>query len=366
MKPGILKQLWPLLSMAMWIGCASMGPPLPPSLELPKRPNDLRALRKGDKVYLAWTAPTVTTDGQTIRHPGATSICRSRELKMAECGSPIGIVPPVLAAEKQPVAATKATGFYMDQLPTPADARPDDEVTYAVEVLNDGKRGAGLSNQVRAPLFPALPPPQGFQAAITADGVSITWDCREAPPRQFPDLKYKLRISRRIEGSATETKVADPDLLGCSGLPVLDRNFEWEKTYEYHASAVIVVPQPGKPSLKIDSADTPSVKVFAHDVFPPAVPSGLQAVFSGPGQKLFVDLVWSPDSEADLGGYNVYRREGGGQAMKLNSDLVKAPAFRDEAVQPGKGYIYSVSAVDVRGNESAKSEEASESVPPAE
>ena len=28
--------------------------------------------------------------------------------------------------------------------------------------------------------------------------------------------------------------------------------------------------------------------------FSPRVPSGLQAVFSGPGQKPFIDLLWSP------------------------------------------------------------------------
>jgi hypothetical protein len=42
---------------------------------------------------------------------------------------------------------------------------------------------------------------------------------------------------------------------------------------------------------------------------------------------------------------------------------VKAPAFRDENVVAGHRYIYSVSAVDERGNQSAHSETAVESVP---
>jgi hypothetical protein len=42
---------------------------------------------------------------------------------------------------------------------------------------------------------------------------------------------------------------------------------------------------------------------------------------------------------------------------------VKTPAYRDEAVASGKRYRYSVSAVDTRGNESARSEEAGETVP---
>ena len=49
--------------------------------------------------------------------------------------------------------------------------------------------------------------------------------------------------------------------------------------------------------------------------------------------------------------------------MKITAELVKAPAYRDAQVQRGHKYFYSVSAVDLRGNESARSAEASETVP---
>jgi fibronectin type 3 domain-containing protein len=90
----------------------------------------------------------------------------------------------------------------------------------------------------------------------------------------------------------------------------------------------------------------------------------LQAAYSGEGQKPFVDLIWAPVMNADLAGYNVYRSEAAGEAMvKLNSELVKSPSYRDSAVASGKTYSYSVSAVDVRGNESPRSEATSEPVP---
>jgi fibronectin type 3 domain-containing protein len=138
---------------------------------------------------------------------------------------------------------------------------------------------------------------------------------------------------------------------------------EWEKQYGYRATVVNVVSAPGQPEVEVEGDDTPTVPAFAHDVFPPAVPTGLQAVFSGVGQTPFVDLVWSPDTEADLAGYNIFRHEENEPPVKLNSEPVKAPAFRDSNVQSGKKYFYSVSAVDERNNESAKSEETSEQVP---
>jgi hypothetical protein len=142
-----------------------------------------------------------------------------------------------------------------------------------------------------------------------------------------------------------------------------DSGFEWEKTYDYYAETVSVIAEPNRPEVQVEGDDSAAVRVFADDVFPPAVPAGLQAVFSGPGQQIFIDLVWAPVADVDLAGYNVYRQEGGSSVARLNPEPIKTPVFRDRGVISGKRYIYRVSAVDTRGNESAQSEAATESVP---
>src|SRR5258707_8682749 len=74
-----------------WItGCASIGPPLPPSLELPRPPSDLRATRKGDQVRLTWTIPAQTTDRQSVRYLGETRVCRALDPVLKQCGTPVG------------------------------------------------------------------------------------------------------------------------------------------------------------------------------------------------------------------------------------------------------------------------------------
>jgi hypothetical protein len=358
MKPDIWKFLLLGVMTSLVSGCASSGPPLAPSLELPRPVTDLRALRKGDKVYLAWTVPTQTTDHQSVRALGPTLICRSLAATMTDCGTPVAEVAASGAEKNLP----KGAAGFVDRLPPVAAANPREEATYAVRVLNVDHRGAGLSNLVREPSAPALPPPEGFGAEITADGVRITWTCPPAPGEPV-GAQYRLRIYRRLVGSQADTKVAEPDLRNCQGPAVLDQTFEWEKTYDYRAASVVALAAPGEAEMEIEGDDTPAVRVFAHDVFPPAVPTGLQAVFSGVGQSPFIDLIWSPDIEADLAGYNLYRREENGEPAKVTSEPIKAPAYRDRNVQSGKQYFYSVSAVDVRGNESARSEEASERVP---
>ncbi|MGB8594696.1 MAG: hypothetical protein WCD48_04295 [Candidatus Sulfotelmatobacter sp.] len=372
-------------AVAGMAGCASIGPPEAPSLELPKPPSDLHAARKGDKVTLTWTIPARTTDRQSVRYLGKTDICRSVAGALKQCGTQVGqAAPPADFEQARKRSAKKLSATFTDTLPAALEQEhPTEFATYAVEVLNKANRGAGISNQGRVPLVPTLPPFGDFSAQTTAPGVLISWQCPATAGRKR-DTKYLFRIYRHPESSTSETKIADVEATKCAlgagasdalsstgsntaadrGISsFLDQTFEWENTYSYRGMVVSVIEMAGTPAIDVEGDDTHEVKVFAHDVFPPAVPSGLQAVFSGPGQQAFIDLIWTPVADTDLDGYNVYRHEDGAAPVKVNSELVKTPAFRDSRVVAGKTYFYSVSAVDQRGNESARSEKASESVP---
>lgn len=390
--PRILVAAIPIFLTA----CASMAPPKPPSLKLPKPPADLRAVRKGDRVILTWTVPGVTTDRQKINGVGETRICRSAEAQFPQCGTPVGTAKPLAAeaaaAQSEKLAAKpseqktnhsqKSGNTYTDLLPTQVESDdPAAFVTYAVEVLNPDGRGAGLSNAVKISTIRTLPPPQDFSAKVTGQGVVLSWT-GGAPANPAPSVHCVYRVFRRPEGEQQRMLVGEVPAEN-RALTLTDSTFEWQKTYFYRAEAVTVIPRPENvkaektapgnkrsekaesqaADLQIEGADTPEVKVFAKDVFPPEVPSSLQAVFSGPGQAPFVDLIWAPVADVDLAGYNVYRHEEGSALVKLNAEPVKTPAYRDANVASGKNYFYSVSAVDVRGNESARSEETSERVP---
>ena len=93
MKPHFGKSMAVTALCLLLAGCAQTGPPLPPSLELPKPPTDLRASRKGNRVTLSWSEPRLTTDRQSVRYIGPTLVCRSAEAEIAECGNPAGTLP---------------------------------------------------------------------------------------------------------------------------------------------------------------------------------------------------------------------------------------------------------------------------------
>jgi hypothetical protein len=358
------------LSASVWLtGCAAIGPPLPPSLELPRPPSDLRAVRKADKITLTWTIPERTMDRQRVRYLGKTNICRSLDPTLIKCDVPVGeAAAPVDFASRKNAGGEKLTASYVGSLSSglhldPKPGSPFATVTYAVEVLNRGGRSAGLSNQVHVSLGETLPPPTDFAARLTGQGVALSWTGEMLSLTNPQPVRFSYRVYRRQEGSQHQTLVGEVAAGEVRNLSLTDQSFEWQKTYYYRANTLTVIAQPGKPEVSIDGDDTPEIRVFADDVFPPAVPSGLQAVFSGPGQQPFIDLIWAPVTDADLDGYNVYRHEEGGAPVKLNSEPVRIPAFRDVQVVSGRTYSYSVSAVDLRRNESARSEEARESVP---
>ena len=95
----------------------------------------------------------------------------------------------------------------------------------------------------------------------------------------------------------------------------------------------------------IESAPTPRECVTPIDSYPPAAPSGLDAV-AGEGS---IELIWDPNVEADLGGYIVLRAEAGGDTLlQLTATPISATRYPDRTVTPGVRYTYVVRAVDNR------------------
>ena len=203
MKRSASTLLMALSMPLMFTACATIGPPQPPSLDLPKPPSDLRAVRKGYRVILTWTAPTVTTDRQSVRSVGPTRICRGLEPELTHCGTPVGEAPAQPMAAKAQSSAQKPEIVHRLARRYLQSDNPSSFVTYAIEVLNAGGRSAGLSNQVRISLVRTFPPPRDFAARVTGQGVVLTWT-NDVPPASSAAVHYVYRVYRRLEGSADQ------------------------------------------------------------------------------------------------------------------------------------------------------------------
>ena len=355
-------------------GCGMPGAPLPPSLNLPDPVTDLAATRTGDQVSLAWSMPRKNTDKLLLKGNVQARVCR-REGASDSCAP---------AASLQ--LAPGADGAFTETLPPALAAGTPRALAYFVELRNSKGRSAGLSNAAAVLAGGAPEPVDGLNAEVRKEGVVLRW----APVARQP-AATAIRLHRRLLTPAADKKstrqngplapppepleqnllVQSSEQAGRAPDRALDKDVRFGETYEYRAQRVARISVDGR-TLELDGQLSAPVRIEILDVFPPAVPAGLAAVAVGAenGGEAAIDLNWQPDTETDLAGYIVYRREGvaageGSGAWQRISPAqpLVGPGFHDAHVQAGHTYSYAVSAIDQGGHESARSSEAEETVP---
>ena len=235
--------------------------------------------------------------------------------------------------------------------------------------------GVRLGSQMPQLCLPgeAPAPVAGLDAELRKDGVALHWT--PGPPEPFPT---QMRLARTLltppAKSQTHGALPTPAEPAEQNLLVpetnvrggaLDNTIRFGESYAYRAQRIARVNVDGK-MLELDGPLSPPVRINAENIFPPAVPTGLGAVFTPAenGVGPAIDLSWQPDTEADLAGYVVYRREGDGPWRRVSpAQPVVGPGFHDASVQVGRTYEYAVTAIGQNGRESSRSAPAEETAP---
>ena len=206
---------------------------------------------------------------------------------------------------------------------------------YAVRLLNRRSDSAGFSNIAAVPLLAALPAPAKIRLQVTEREILLEW-----PP--VPGAAaYHLY---RAKGEGPWELAAQPAQPAHADAP-----FDYGRDYRYLVRAVTI-----QGTFRAESPDSPIAFIRPEDLFPPQVPADLTTLLE-PTAPPAVQLSWKPNLEPDLAGYNLFRSENGGPPRQLNKDLLVSPTFQDATTRPGTTYSYAVSAVDRKGNESARS-----------
>jgi len=294
----------------LWLaGCAYVGAPKPPALDIPTRITDLRAAEYGDQILVQFTIGALTTDGLTLSSVTAV------ELQVTG-----GDSPRMLHAQ------AKGPGPVAHEFP--AKDWVGKQVTLMVRATGPKGKASDWSNPVTLAVGEPLPTPADFKAIADPKGVRLTW-LDSAGSGQY-------RIFRG-SGDAMPQRLAESDKP-----EYLDTSVDFGSAYRYFVQALA-----GESRQSEISA---IVGVTPADTFAPAVPAGLMAV-AGVNS---IELAWQPNMEEDLAGYQVYRSAGGGAAERI-AGPVDAPNFSDRTVEIGTKYSYTITAIDRTGNESAHS-----------
>lgn len=333
------------------LACAAQGPPQPPRVERPERVTDLEVVQIGRAFELSFTPPLLATDGQRLSKPLEVQIFHTITLPGEKPDTRIAFNPWVtlLVNDLAPYANGQKI-VYTDRL-------PDQEFsgllgatfTFTVRGLTRGFTHrtieSELSNIVPTTLLDVSGPVENLEIRPTEKALELRWS---PPSRSLSGRPQSNLAGYHVYRSPTGKPGSFQLLAESASATYLDPDFEFDRTYFYKVRAVFK--EDGRVA---ESEDSPPGKITPQDIFPPAAPTGLSALYAAGA----VELIWTANTEPDVAGYNVYRREEKGQPRRINKDLVPTPIFRDSSVEPEHRYFYVVTAVDLANNESPPSEE---------
>lgn len=337
--------------------CGKKGPPLPPLVLIPEPPREFSALRQGSRVTLRFAVPSANVDGSTPAEITRVDVYSLNGLgglapdDVVRRGTKVGTVQvnpppdPDLPEEdpknvnrKRPGALDQGTNATLVES-IGSGASTDDVRTYvAVGFTKRGRRGLTTSPVV-VPLVAAPPVPPTPVISYDEKAVTLTWPKSEAEGVHVYGLSTpEARLS--VE-PVTSGIYADPRV-----------EYDTERCYALRTVLTVA-------ATTIEGDASARVCVTPRDTFPPAAPTGLNAV----PETAAVSLIWNPVDAADLAGYLVLRAIA---PSVVRTPLTNAPladtTFRDTSVPSGARVSYAVVAIDKNGNRSEPSAAIEETV----
>jgi hypothetical protein len=348
------------LFASVYLGCGKKGPPLPPLLQFPAPPADLVASRRGSAVDIQFAVPSANTDGSRpaditrVDVYGFTGAPDAGEEEIVRRGEKVGSVvvnpPPDPDAGDKPTDADSpakrpppgsdqgATVHVKDELDMGALSREGLARSYVgVGVNRRGRRGP-FSKRAAVLVAAAPAPPSAPRVNYDETRITVAWALLPSPAGSSPLAYHVYEKDAEGERRLTSAAVTDPQFV--------DQRIEWGAERCYTVRSVETAD-----GLSVESDASPPTCVTLTDTFPPAAPTGLQAV----GSEGAISLIWDANNEHDLAGYLVLRAIAPSAALApITPSPIDASTF-DDTLKSGVRAIYAVQAVDKAGNVSPPS-----------
>jgi hypothetical protein len=354
------------------VACGKKGPPLPPLVKLPIAPADFTAARRANTVDLQFTIPNQNTDSTRPANVarvdvyGYTGLASVSDLVVLKQGSRVASIsvkaprdpdatfdpgdPDQSEADVNPPegeGVDQGSVAHIQETLVPeapvagTDTVPPVRTYIGVSITTRGRQGQ-LSRRAAVPLVPPPVAPDGTEATYTETAVQVTWSA--VPSAEEGAITYNVyEMTERAETRLTAKPVADA--------PYLDSRMTWGAKRCYHVRSIAVVA-----ALSVESEPSPPACVSLVDHFPPAAPTGLQAVAT----EGVISLIWDANTEPDFDGYILLRGPAPGDELSpITTALIRDTAFQDR-VPSGQRFVYAVRAVDRAGNLGQMSERTEE------
>ncbi len=330
--------------LAVLSGCGFKTLPVAPQTVVPLPITDLRYELSEKGVTLYWSYPIETVGGEDIL--AIDSFILSRAVVPADTycdtcpipfGKPIVLPGGALPGEGRKIATYEATLL-----------RPGNLYFFKVRSKTGWLAESMDSNLVSFIWQIPASAPTGLSAEVKDSVVSLSWQPVTTHIDGTPvTAPVRYQVSRSLGGGPFKN-IGGPT----AERSVIDSQVANGRKYFYRVQAVTVY---DKGSVGGGFSD--SVAATPLDRTAPAPPTGVKAVRTGSGVKIF----WNPVQENDLKGYRVYRRLPGDSGPVLVGEVDVPYTLFDDRSDSGDAVrlFYSVSSIDTTDppNESVSSPE---------
>jgi len=326
-------------------GCGYKNSPVPPEYVVPEAINDLLYTVNEKGVQLTWSYPVKNVIGAAIDGVDRFDLYRAVVPVEEYCGTcPIPFSEPIDVdggASIDGKIRQKAT--YESSL-----LRSGHKYFFKVQSRTSWLAASADSNIVSFIWFQPVAPPQNLVTEPGDREISLSWQ----PVSTHLDgtavenpVKYQVL---RSDGGKDYVKIGEP----LDGLSYVDQQVLNSKKYFYTIQSMM-----DYKGEFVEGGVSKAVSSTPLDLTPPLVPTGVTAVRTDVGIKIF----WDKSSEDDIGAYRVYRRDADRDDYQMIGKVEpQYTLFVDAKASDNKRYYYAVTAFDTTTppNESGKSREA--------
>ncbi|MBI5701139.1 hypothetical protein HZC34_04740 [Candidatus Saganbacteria bacterium] len=218
---------------------------------------------------------------------------------------------------------------------------------YAVRSIGDGSDSdLSIAAVIIFTLVDKIAPAAPVSLSVSSGTTTVSLDWQK---NSEADLSG-YNIYRKTEDEALFNKINKKPIVSNY---FSDTSLASNKTYQYKVTAVDTSSNESGPSVVV------TIKTLASvDTSAPAAPAN----FTATGGEYQVSLKWDSNQESDLNHYNVYRKTKSSDGTTTSNTAIlniASNSYLDADVSNGTVYYYQITAVDLSGNESAKSAEIS-------
>ncbi len=325
---NLLRVMCVLLLCLAAAACGRKGAPKPVLPVAPPQIQDLEALVRAGAVELTWEA-FKQGEGSEYRYSVRKAEIRWEDRECPDCPPEpfeVRLIDPTVPG------AASASMEGDDIVWSDTHIAMNAVYKYQIAIVDRHDRVVSISNPVVVRILPPPPAARDLKAVPERQGIILTWkagrEARKTGISQGGQVQYLLE--RKAPGGAWE-KVSPVPIAATT---FTDSAIMPGKAYEYRVTPVIVAE-----GFHVVGESASTGRTAASDAVAPSPPGNVWVIPAKGGPEIH----WT-ESEGKVGGYHVYRREGG-EIVRLTAEPVQHPPFVDRNVQPGAAYGYAVSSV---------------------